>query len=154
MRSADTPREKERPRAVASVDHRGADEDTRIVVRAQIEVIVSVGDIDARRRPNSRAIDQPTVGADQSDGIGLRKSFQSAGEKPVDFFAARHLGELFGGLNPKVKGRRPYLFEHQIDRLERARRLLGENNAEIGCLPSGLRERFFASVPDRDARSK
>src|ERR1700758_572490 len=103
MRSADTPREEERPLAVASVDHRGADKDTRIVVRAQIEVIVSVGDVDTSRRPSSRAIDQFALGADQCDGIGLRKGLQSAGEKPVDFFAARHLFELFGVLNPKVK---------------------------------------------------
>ena len=62
---------------------------------AQIYVIVAIRDVEERYWPSARAIDQPAVGGDESDAVGLREIPKSVREKPVDLLRAHLAIEIF-----------------------------------------------------------
>jgi hypothetical protein len=61
--------------------------------------------------------------------------------------------ELFRAIDTGSDDHRSHLLQNQVYRLNRARRLLGEDNTEIGHFLPGASKRLFAPVPDRKTRS-
>ena len=145
--SVDAPRQKKRPGAGDPADGGSADEDPGIVMSAQMPVIIPVGEVDGSDRPNSRAVDEPAFGSNQSDSASLREVGRAVVEKAMHLLARHQALELIWPGGPGGEDHGNCVLQDQVYRLHRACRLLGENDAEIGHLLPGVLDRIFASVP-------
>src|SRR5712691_8301375 len=153
MRPARAAAQEKGPCSGAQIRTRCADEDAGIVMVAKMREVVSVGQVDDRGGPESRAIDQGAVGADQSDGIDLREGLPPADQITVDIFGPHDAPQLFRVVGIPGHDLGLDLLQNKIDRLHRARGLLGQGGTEVGDLAPIACDRLFAAIPNREPGS-
>ena len=147
-RSADTARDDDRRPAVGTVLYRHPQETGRLVVQPKIRDKVAIREVGGRNRPTARRIYSLAIRINQRQGIGLRQILQPIGQKLVPFPAGKQLFELRGRFDAGTEYPVLDLIQHEVDRLQCARRLLGEGDTEIfDFLAIGL-HRLPPQIPD------
>jgi hypothetical protein len=120
----------------------------------QMNEIVAVRHVGGRDRVEPRAVDEHAVAVEHADQIGLRQVRQPVGEEAMDVFRAHPLLELLRRCDPLGEDFGLQLLQHQIDGLDRARRLLGEHDPEIADLATVAGRYLVVTVPGGQRRRR
>ena len=150
----DAPRDEQRPPSRRPAFARGADDQRVRRSLLGLDKEAAIAEIDRRNRPEIRRIDLNPDCVGQEQRIQLRQGSQPIDEKVVGRLA-RHLpAELLGGGDARMGDALGRLAQHEIDRLERARQLLGQHDAEIRHVFARSADRVPVQVPKAQSGAK
>ena len=102
-------------------------------------------------RAVSRCINQGALGIEQVDAMALRRVHHPRHQEPVHIAALHEMPELIRSADSQILDVRLRLCQYEIDRLNVARCLVGQDDAEAPHVGAGVRNGLAARILDNDA---